>query len=394
MKEIRIAVLGNVDSGKTTLISSLTNKILDNGRGFARSKIFKHKHEIESGRTSSISYNYLNINKNKYITFIDLAGHEKYYKTTIHGINSGFIDYAILVIGSNMGILRMTKEHLGIIKALNIPFFVIFTKIDMCPPKILERNIKEMKTIIDKNFKKYKYDFNNYNSFDKNLIKIFTLSNVSGKGLNEVRNYISNLDNLQIKIDNTLIKNKEKIFWIEEAFNVKGIGLVISGIVKKGNIRVNDKLLIGPINNKWNTIIVKSIHDNFRNNVDILEPNISGCLNIKTISKNNILRVDIKRGMVLLNNDNKKKASYTFIADIVILQHPTTIKLNYEPVIHCGKIAQSAKIINMNKTNLRMGEKDRITFKFKYKPEFIEIEDTLIFREGKTKGIGKIIQIL
>ena len=48
----------------------------------------------------------------------------------------------------------------------------------------------------------------------------------------------------------------------------------------------------------------------------------------------------------------------------------------------------------MNKTNLRMGEKDCITFKFKYKPEFIEIEDTLIFREGKTKGIGKIIQIL
>ena len=44
MKEIRIAVLGNVDSGKTTLISSLSNKILDNGRGYARSRIFKHKH--------------------------------------------------------------------------------------------------------------------------------------------------------------------------------------------------------------------------------------------------------------------------------------------------------------------------------------------------------------
>ena len=59
MKEIRIAVLGNVDSGKTTLISSLSNKILDNGRGSARSRIFKHKHEIDTGRTSSISYNYL-----------------------------------------------------------------------------------------------------------------------------------------------------------------------------------------------------------------------------------------------------------------------------------------------------------------------------------------------
>ena len=41
MKEIRIAVLGNVDGAKTTLVSTLTNKILDDGRGLARSKIFK-----------------------------------------------------------------------------------------------------------------------------------------------------------------------------------------------------------------------------------------------------------------------------------------------------------------------------------------------------------------
>ena len=70
MKEIRIAVLGNVDSGKTTLISSLSNKILDDGRGFARSKVFKHKHEIDTGRTSSISHNFMHIDKNKYNFFI------------------------------------------------------------------------------------------------------------------------------------------------------------------------------------------------------------------------------------------------------------------------------------------------------------------------------------
>ena len=60
MEEIRIAVLGNVDSAKTSLISTLSNKILDDGRGFARSKIFKHKHEKETGRTSSISFKYIN----------------------------------------------------------------------------------------------------------------------------------------------------------------------------------------------------------------------------------------------------------------------------------------------------------------------------------------------
>ncbi|MCG3252821.1 MAG: hypothetical protein KAX09_03165, partial [Candidatus Heimdallarchaeota archaeon] len=53
--EIRIAVAGNVDSGKSTLVGVLTQGKLDNGRGLARVNVFRHKHEIETGRTSSIS---------------------------------------------------------------------------------------------------------------------------------------------------------------------------------------------------------------------------------------------------------------------------------------------------------------------------------------------------
>ena len=154
MEEIRIAVLGNVDSAKSTLISTITNKILDDGRGSARKKVFKHDHEMESGRTSSISFRYIRITPQKYITFIDLAGHEKYFKTTIHGINGGLADYAILVIGANMGVLKMTREHLRIIKALKVPFFVVLTKIDICPPNILLRTQNEITKIINRNFNK------------------------------------------------------------------------------------------------------------------------------------------------------------------------------------------------------------------------------------------------
>lgn len=65
--EIRVAVVGNVDSGKSTLLGVLSRGILDNGRGLARLNVFRvqekyfptitwqHKHEIETGRTSSIS---------------------------------------------------------------------------------------------------------------------------------------------------------------------------------------------------------------------------------------------------------------------------------------------------------------------------------------------------
>ena len=37
--EIRVAVIGNVDSGKSTLVGVLTRGMLDDGRGLARSKV-------------------------------------------------------------------------------------------------------------------------------------------------------------------------------------------------------------------------------------------------------------------------------------------------------------------------------------------------------------------
>ena len=55
MQDVRIAVVGNVDSGKSTLIGVLTGGSLDNGRGLAREKIFVHAHEAANGRTSCIS---------------------------------------------------------------------------------------------------------------------------------------------------------------------------------------------------------------------------------------------------------------------------------------------------------------------------------------------------
>ena len=51
----RVAVVGNVDAGKSTLLGVLTHGDLDNGRGVARQRLFRHKHEMETGRTSSVS---------------------------------------------------------------------------------------------------------------------------------------------------------------------------------------------------------------------------------------------------------------------------------------------------------------------------------------------------
>ena len=56
-EEISIVVCGPVDAGKSSLVGVLTTGELDDGRGKARKSVFHHNHELESGRTSSISQN-------------------------------------------------------------------------------------------------------------------------------------------------------------------------------------------------------------------------------------------------------------------------------------------------------------------------------------------------
>merc|ERR1719412_2879260 len=52
-KDVRIAVIGNVDSGKSTIIGVLTSGEKDDGRGLARAKVLRHSHEQANGRTSA-----------------------------------------------------------------------------------------------------------------------------------------------------------------------------------------------------------------------------------------------------------------------------------------------------------------------------------------------------
>ena len=52
---LKIAMVGNVDAGKSTLVGVLTKGELDDGNGSSRTKILNFNHEQESGRTSSIA---------------------------------------------------------------------------------------------------------------------------------------------------------------------------------------------------------------------------------------------------------------------------------------------------------------------------------------------------
>ena len=47
-----------------------------------------------------------------------------------------------------MGVIGMTKEHLGLALALNVPVFVVITKIDMCPPNVFQETVKILQKIL------------------------------------------------------------------------------------------------------------------------------------------------------------------------------------------------------------------------------------------------------
>jgi GTPase len=53
----------------------------------------------------------------------------------------------MLSIGANMGLVGMTKEHLGIALALKLPVFVVVTKVDMCPENVLQNTLEKLQKV-------------------------------------------------------------------------------------------------------------------------------------------------------------------------------------------------------------------------------------------------------
>uniref|UniRef100_A0A182XEU0 GTP-binding protein 1 n=1 Tax=Anopheles quadriannulatus TaxID=34691 RepID=A0A182XEU0_ANOQN len=416
--EVRVAVVGNVDAGKSTLLGVLTHGELDNGRGFARQRLFRHKHEIESGRTSSVGNDILGfdsvgnvVNKPdhgtldwvkiceksaKVITFIDLAGHERYLKTTVFGMTGHAPDFGMLMIGANSGIVGMTKEHLGLALALSVPVFVVVTKIDMCPPNILQENLKLLYKILKSQgcrkvpvMVKTSDDvvLSATNFVSERLCPIFQVSNVTGENLDLLKMFL-NLLNVRTTGNDALPTE----FQIDDTYAVPGVGTVVSGITLQGIVRLNDTLLLGPDPlGDFQPITIKSIH---RKRMVVREVR-SGQTASFALKK--IKRSQIRKGMVMVSQALNPQACWEFDCEILVLHHPTTISSKYgrwSAMVHCGSIRQTAQILQMSKECLRTGDKAVVRFRFIKNPEYMKPGQRMVFREGRTKAVGNVIQPL
>jgi GTPase len=429
---VKIGVVGNVDSGKSTLVGVLSKGLPDDGRGSARLKVFNYPHEASNGRTSSVAQEIMGFkrngeqvfasrfvqNKNKYwaevvrdsdkiVSLIDLCGHEKYLKTTIYGLVGCVPDYVMIIVGANMGLSRMTKEHLGIVLALEIPFFIVMTKVDMVAEETMKKTIHTMNKLMScsvVNKKAMIVDYENPNELDvavnalasTKVVPIFKVSNVNQFGIKPLREFIYKL---QARNDiKELGTRTDKIeFDIHEKFTVNGVGLVVSGLMKSGTMTIGQNLFLGPDKfNSYKMVQVKSLHF-ARTPVESVAAGQFCCVGLKALKalkkKEELTKDSIRKGMVLLEASNMPISVRKFEAEVAVLHHSSTIKENYESVMHCGVIRQCVKIVKMDKTLLRTGDKAIITFEFKFSPEYLKSGLSFLLREGRTKILGQVTRV-
>ncbi|KAK4861042.1 hypothetical protein LT330_003958 [Penicillium expansum] len=415
MAELRIAVVGNVDAGKSTTLGVLVKGGLDDGRGRARVNLFRHKHEIESGRTSSVGLEIMGFDSRgeivgntqgrklswedigkrsaKVIAFSDLAGHERYLRTTVFGMLSSSPNYCLLMVAANNGLIGMSKEHLGIALALNVPVMVIVTKIDICPPHILQETLSQLTKILKSPgarkipifVKDMEETINTAAQFvSQRICPIFQVSNVTGENLDLVRTFLNILPH-RGQYDAAGAFE----FLINDTFSVPHVGTVVAGVVKSGVIHAGDSVMVGPDSlGQFTTTVIKSI-ERKRIQVNACFAGQSGSFALKRVR-----RKEVRKGMVVLKKmEEAPKVYREFVAEVLILSHATTIKPKYQAMLHVGAVSQTCSVIDIDRPFIRTGDRALVAFRFVQRPEFLAPGDRVLFREGKTKGLGIVKSI-
>jgi selenocysteine-specific elongation factor len=102
-----IGTAGHIDHGKTSLVRALTGVDTD-----------RLKEEKERGISIELGYAYFTAADGETLGFIDVPGHERLVHTMVAG--AGGIDFALLVIAADDGVMSQTREHLAILELLGV----------------------------------------------------------------------------------------------------------------------------------------------------------------------------------------------------------------------------------------------------------------------------------
>jgi elongation factor 1-alpha len=408
-EHILVGTAGHVDHGKSTLVGCIITGKRDNGDGATSVYLDVLKHEIERGLSADLSYAILSfkdgkamkmknpLNKNekarlvenseKLVSFIDTVGHEPWLRTTIRGLLGQKLDYGLLVVAANDGIMRTTREHLGILLAMELPVIIAITKIDMVDGRRVLEVIEEIAKTL-RGVGRIPYFLRDIKDAEKAadliaerniVVPVIKTSAVTLEGY-EI------LEELLYRLPKRGLSKGDFLMYIDRIYKVSGVGTVISGSIKAGEIRAGEEVYLGPFHDgSFEKVKVQSIEMHYYRIDRASDGDIVG-LAIKGTKYE-----DLRRGMVV--SKKMPKAVYEFIADIYVFSHPTRIKRGYEPVLHLETISETVVFEEMDREYMMAGDRGRVRLRFKYNPYFIFPGQKFIFREGKSKGMGEVKEV-
>jgi len=353
MKHLIMGTAGHVDHGKTSLIKALTNIDCDT-----------HKEEKERGITINLGFSHIDLPSGHSVGIIDVPGHKDFINTMVGGASS--IDFVLMVIAADSGIMPQTSEHFNIIETLNIKKAIIaLNKIDLVDEELAElAKLEVMEWLEDTPYQ------------DSPIIGV---SSTTGQGLDEL---IAEIDKMIPQIEE---KEKGHFFrmFVDRIFTVKGIGSVVTGSVLNGEIKVGQDLFLLPGNKQ--KLRIRSI-EKHGETVDAVVSGDRAAFNLSGLKTE-----DFKRGMLLTNKD--LETTTMIDAHISLFDNADDLKLWSSIIFHSGTFESQARMHLLNKDRLTAGE-DAIVQIHLEKETIVINKDKFVIRNtsgNKSYGGGVII---
>lgn len=419
--EIRVAVLGSVDVGKSTVLGVLTQGELDNGRGSARLNLFRHLHEIQTGHTSSISREILGFTSQgqpvtysscrspeelcersaKLITFIDLAGHHKYLRTTLFGLTGHSPHFVMLVANASTGLTGTGRDHLLLALALQVPLAIVVNKVDTVGSATLAKTLAQLHNLLKgPGCRKVPLEVLGEDDAltaaarvrEGSLVPVFLVSCLHGDGLRLLYTFLNVLPPGHGPKERDGLMRLAPEFQIDETFQVPDVGTVVGGLLTRGVLRENDRLLAGPSHDgSFHPVRVVSVQRH-RVPCRLVRAGESATLALAP-SAGALLR----RGTVLCSPaEVRPTATRLFRARVRVLSHPGRLAVGFQALVQAGNVQQAAVVVGVRGgSSASLGVTDRgvLLFKFVRQPECLRPGSRLLFHQGQARGIGRVLQV-
>ncbi len=211
-----LGTAGHIDHGKTSLVRALTGIDCD-----------RLEEEKRRGITIELGFAWVDLPGGERLGIVDVPGHERFVKNMVAG--AAGVDFVMLVIAADEGVMPQTREHLEICSLLGIRSgFVALTKTDMVEADWLALVREDIQRFLQ-------------GSFLENA-PVFPVSSATGEGLDALRAHM-----LQC-VAGLPPRRRGDIFRlpVDRVFSMKGHGTVITGTVISGAINAGDEARFMP----------------------------------------------------------------------------------------------------------------------------------------------------